>query len=68
MIKFLLKFLIAVILLLLIIPLSRLLIWLVTLVFADMGFIAGGAIDPMGVVALFLIGVALLLIVLAIKA
>lgn len=67
MIKFLLKFLIAVILLLLIIPLSRLLIWLVTLVFADMGTVVFKNVDPLGIAALLLIGIALFLIALALK-
>ncbi len=65
MIKFLFKFLLAVILLIMIIPLFRLLIWIVTHVFADVLLVS---IDPMGVATLLIIGVAILLIILAIKA
>lgn len=67
MIKFLFKTLIAVIILLLLIPLSRLLIWLVTLVFADLGAVICGNVDPLGIAALLLIGIAIFLIVLACK-
>ena len=67
MIKFLLKSLIVVILFIMLIPLSRVLIWLVAHVFSSLSSAVCG-VDPMGVVALLLIGVALLLIVIAIKA
>lgn len=67
MIKAIFKSLIAVILLIFLIPLARLLIWLASHLFTDFGLIVSGAVDPLGVAALLLIGVALLFVILAIK-
>ena len=67
MIKFLFKTLIIVLLLLLLIPLSRLLIWMATHVYASLNLCINGTIDPLGLTSLFLIGLAIYLIVLAIK-
>ena len=67
MIKFLFKSLIVVVLLLLLMPLLKLLLKLVNNVFAGLGAYMGTDFDPRGVGALFLIGLALLLLALAIK-
>ena len=67
MIKFLFKSLIIVLLLLLLIPLTRFLIWIISHVFADIGLVVGEAIDPLGVAALLLIGIAIVLFIVAIK-
>ena len=67
MIKFLFKSIIVVALLLLLIPLFKLLLKLINNVCVGLGAYMGTDVDPRGVGALFLIGLALLLIALAIK-
>lgn len=67
MIKFLFKSIIVVVLLLLLIPLFKLLLQLISKVFVGLGICSGGSVDPWGVGAFFLIGIALLMIALAIK-
>ena len=58
---------IVILLLLLLVPLLKLLMQLITHVFVELGVCVGGVIDPWGVAAFLFIGLALFFIVLAIK-
>lgn len=67
MIKFLFKSVIVVLLLLLLIPLFKLLMQLITHVFLDLGICAGGQIDPWAVASFAFIGLFIFFMVLIFK-
>lgn len=67
MIKFLLKSIIVVVLFLLLIPLLKLLMQLVTHVFVELGICVGGQIDPWAIASFAFIGLFIFFVVLIFK-
>lgn len=67
MIKFLFKSVIVVLLLLLLIPLFKLLMQLITHVFVDLGICEGGQIDPWAIASFAFIGLFIFFVVLIFK-